>query len=326
MGKTFLALFVAKEFEPTKTTILILPFCTLHMDIVWQARDHGVLAAEWPAISMAGAQNWQIVHVSIEHAVQASFVVLAETLIATGRLKRIWGDEVHLALLHSNFCIMLNDLGNLRKQVQLVLFTATLPPDLEPALWEAYCTQPGLVICTLSECPNHKLSVISAGLVSDGIKQLVANVERCCTHYRTTSRGIIITNTVDKAVQVAALLGLECFHGGMADDQKRGVYNRWHSGKHQVVVGTTAFTHGVDLSEVLEVWWLGRLHNMLTAAQARGRSGQSGQPSRFTIYDIGATFSAGQDTTFGSEALTAVAWSDQLCHRLFFSVFLGRHG
>jgi hypothetical protein len=285
-----------------------------------------VNAVQWTGRETTNpATHAQIIHVSIERALFKDFLELLKDLITKRKLSRLWIDEAHLVLLHERFRSVFNDVRALRAPVQMVLTTATLPPALEPALWGAFGTRPGLVIrdlCERSNCAHAVRSVHPSCAIMD----MVAIVKARVRDYLPEDRGIVFVNTVTEAKELAELLGVDCFTGRQTEVEGQQVYRRWYSGTHKVVVGTTALTHGVDHPNVVDVWNFRRPYDLITAAQGLGRGGRRGQRYNYTLVDAGVTPISPDNVPYGAEVIAAMLNDGSNCRRLFFSLFLNGPG
>src|SRR2546425_5379497 len=69
----------------------------------------------------------------------------------------------------------------------------------------------------------------------------------------TAQQALVYVGTVSAAEELAAELGVACYHGRQAADVRRRIQDDFTSGRTQVVVATSAFGMGVDIAGIRRV-------------------------------------------------------------------------
>lgn len=203
-------------------------------------------------------------------------------------LKRdaIQGDKVEMLIL-DEADIMLNREGfkdivhdiilELNKNIQIGLFSATMPPELHE-LAEKYLTQP------------LRITVRNEELTLEGIRQFRIDLEdhdkfeTLCDLYKdfsiTTSiifchsrrRAEILTQDLkDKDFAATAI------HGSLTSEERHGIMNDFRAGKIRVLVSTDLLARGIDVQHVSIVINYDLPNKIESYIHRIGRSGRFGR-------------------------------------------------
>lgn len=107
---------------------------------------------------------------------------------------------------------------------------------------------------------------------------------------REASQGLVYCPTRSECERVAAALGehlgcsaVACYHAGMGAEERAGVAAAFAQGQVRLVVGTVAFSMGIDHRAVRFVVHAGCPASPLAYMQEIGRAGRDGQPARCVL-------------------------------------------
>ena len=169
-------------------------------------------------------------------------------------------------------------LNKLNKDIQIALFSATLPPHI-------------LNIVNSFMRDPIKIEVKSEMLTLEGISQYFAAVENDMQKYDTLkdlfsfislSQCIIYCNSVKRVEELTnAMLNddfpVNCLHSNMAKQERENNYDQFRNGKSRVLISSNVTARGIDIQQVSTVINFDVPRDIHTYLHRIGRSGRWGR-------------------------------------------------
>jgi ATP-dependent DNA helicase RecQ len=156
-------------------------------------------------------------------------------------------------------------------------FTATATPQVRADIATSLNLEDPFVSVTGFHRPTLTLSVIRCR----GDRAKREQLRRLLPE--ASQQALIYVGTVRAAEEVAADLGVVCYHGRQEALLRRRIQEEFTEGSIKVVVATSAFGMGVDIAGIRRVIHYDLPGSLEAYYQEAGRAGRDGQPAECTL-------------------------------------------
>ena len=307
-------------------TIIVSPLIALMKDQVDALQAKGLPAtfinsslsqADYnERMDMIRAGEYKMVYVAPERFGNDGFM----EMMAAVRVSLLAADELHcVSQMGHSFRPDYLRIGAAAKKLgrpTLLGLTATATPDVRKDCIKQLDMHDPKVFVDGFERPNLSLSVESVS--GDETK-----FYRCIQEVKRHKTGIVYCSTRKNVELVAGRFKTNgiphvAYHGGMKDEDRTAIQNKFMRGDAPVVVATNAFGMGIDRPDLRFVIHFDIPGSVESLFQEAGRAGRDGLPSSCTLlYDLKSVrtqrfFLEGQNP--GRDIVESVYWTvQQLC-------------
>ncbi|HXI95251.1 MAG TPA: RecQ family ATP-dependent DNA helicase, partial [Candidatus Acidoferrum sp.] len=156
-------------------------------------------------------------------------------------------------------------------------FTATATPQVRADIASSLGLKDPFISVTGFHRPTLTLSVIRCRCERakrDQLRRLLPGA---------TQRALIYVGTVKAAEEVAAELGVACYHGRQDAELRRRIQEDFTQGRTRVVAATSAFGMGVDIPDIRRVIHYDLPGSLEAYYQEAGRAGRDEQQAECTL-------------------------------------------
>lgn len=278
-GKTLSILYALTE--ENCISLVIYPLRAIYDDVLnILNRDYAELRCKWsrwdPSVGLKQLFPASLVLVTAEQAKSKLF--LAQLAAGKDLVKRIIFDEAPV-FLSQEFRLGLSSIPLLIRsltQCPFILLTATLAAEDEDALKTKFCC-PG---CLVVRSPTVRDNIVHESVKWAALDKFINPNDGLTIVFVRSMKQLDLTAQLVASRHPGKIV---VYHGSLKREERESSAQQWKTGMKPVMVATTAFAFGVNSSSCNTVIHLDQPYDLATYAQASGRAGRAGQPSRSIV-------------------------------------------
>lgn len=286
-GGKSLIIELPASMERNKTTVVIVPFVGLLVEMKSRFGRLNLVVEEWTRERMETDQHPNVIMVSAEDAVSDGFKRYLGEINNLGRLSRIIIDEAHVLVTQRDFRTHLKRLVCTVRAVEVpvVMLTATCPPSMEEDLRRSLACMAWTVFRRSTNRSNLEYKVVKVSGTEIMDSTICDMIDRAMNSeiWKEEDRIIVYCLTKDDCRDLSALINRALeqdisgfYHGRLSKEQKEQTYLRWVDGQIKILVATGAFGAGIDYDFVRNVFHRGHASSQTNYVQETGRAGRDG--------------------------------------------------
>ncbi|KAJ6530698.1 P-loop containing nucleoside triphosphate hydrolase protein [Mycena capillaripes] len=286
-GKTFFAMLAAKLFAQGRKTVFILPHSGLHHDFRRRASELGLAHSKWEQTD-AFNPDVEVIYVAVEHIDFESFQQFLMTLCLHDRVSWIVFDEIHKCLTDISYRPIMALIKSLHRYgVPILGFSGTIPPQLEPDLFEITGHDRWDVIRMGVSRPNVRFAHKSYQTRSEARTALSEFVKQRRATYTPDDRMMVLCPTVAETKTVAGLFGTEAYISQTTEEGKAlnlRLFNSFRAGQPDIAASTSLLGSGMDQPHVRDSINFGYPWSLFDLQQQADRAGRDGGECNATTF------------------------------------------
>lgn len=256
-------------------TIVICPFISLLEDLKVKMKEIGVIAEVFSLETpLEHYTDCEVIILQLEKVELAKELFKYFSLQSVRKfIRRVVLDEAHVYIHHVEFRVRIKNIPGILKDIPKVFLSATMGKETEYNLRNIFG----------NNCLVHRERTVKTN-----VEHVILNVLSQETAIREiyleevkpkNTKAIVFLHNKKEAKALSKSLESLVFHGDMTPNEKGEVYEQFSRAGEQLIVATSAFSHGVDVREVSHVITIGSIKNVIDFLQVVGRMWRA-EPNR----------------------------------------------